>query len=82
MVCDNDVMKMLKKARSGQYHAYLLRLWQEDETKEWRALIEDAHSDARRGFATLEALFEHLRQLTGGEETSGDYPILFKGEGK
>jgi hypothetical protein len=54
---------------------FLLRLWSENGdfpgTAGWRAILEDARSGDRLGFANLEQLFEHLMQLA---ETSGKGP--------
>ncbi len=48
------------------YVSYLLRLWRDGSEKGlWRASVEDPRTGERRGFADLEALFEHLRQSTG-----------------
>ena len=46
------------------YQAYMLRLWQDqDETDPvWRASIESPHTGERQGFASLEALFDFLKQ--------------------
>ena len=72
----------MRKLQSSKYQSYLLRLWTEGNAQEWRAMLEDAHSDTRQGFASLEALFEHLRALTLPRTEAGqDGPsILFKGE--
>lgn len=53
------------------YMSFLLRLWLEDggELKctdrflgEWRASLEDPHTQAMQVFANLEALFDYLLQ--------------------
>ena len=46
------------------YQAYMLRLWQDqDETNPvWRASLESPHTGERQGFASLDALFDYLRQ--------------------
>jgi hypothetical protein len=45
------------------YLSYLLRLWQEDkEGQAWRMSLENAHTDERKGFASLDELFSFLRQ--------------------
>lgn len=75
----------MKKKQSNHYKAYLLRLWREGEDGNWRAILEDAHSEARRGFASLEALFKFLSEATGEASTlsdSQDNPIHLKGERK
>ncbi len=62
------------------YVSYLLRLWRDSrEEGLWRASVEDPRTGERRGFADLEALFEHLRQSTGlAEETATEQGL--KGE--
>ncbi len=70
----------MRKIQSAHYKSYLLRLWREGEDGGWRAILEDAHSDTRRGFASLETLIEHLRELTDAD--AGDQSILVKGEKK
>ena len=49
------------------YLAYMLRLWQDQSEADnvWRASLESPHTGERRGFASLESLFEFLRQSTG-----------------
>jgi hypothetical protein len=62
------------------YQSYLLRLWWVKEGEEgWRASLESAQTGERRGFATVDAMFEYIRsrarvatsqdlQDCGGEE--------------
>lgn len=49
------------------YASYLLRLWREDDEQEssWRASLESTHTGELRVFASLDELFEHLREQTG-----------------
>ncbi len=49
--------------RTG-YFSYLLRIWQirDGETCTWRASLERPGTQERRGFATLEDLFDFLRR--------------------
>ncbi|MFN2200320.1 MAG: hypothetical protein ACK2UO_03900 [Caldilineaceae bacterium] len=49
------------------YMCYLLRMWREDEGEApvWRASLQSHRDTARRGFASLEDLFEFLRRQTG-----------------
>jgi hypothetical protein len=56
----------------ARYHAYLLRLWQtgEDDTAEWRALLEDPHTGERRGFADLDSLFAFLNETCHDTENN------------
>jgi hypothetical protein len=46
-----------------RYFSYLLRLWQtgSDEEQVWRASLESPGSEKRRGFSSLEALFDFLK---------------------
>ena len=63
----------------SDYHSYLLRLWRESSTGQsergtsespdstgwvWRASLESPQADDRKGFASLEDLFDFLRQQT------------------
>ena len=54
---------------TGQQHylAYMLRLWQvsSDGEPTWRASVESPHSGERKGFASLDDLFDFLRRQTG-----------------
>ena len=55
------------------YLSYLLRLWQvnDDEAPHgegevvWRASLESSHTGERKSFASLEDLFDFLREQTG-----------------
>ena len=48
-----------------RYLAYMLRLWQADEDgMAWRASLENAHTGARQGFASLDAMFAFLAEET------------------
>ena len=53
-----------------RYLAYMLRLWQVGSGKEltWRASLESPQTGERRGFATLEALFNFLGEQTSSKE--------------
>ncbi len=48
------------------YLSYLLRLWWEDgcEHGDWRASLQDPHTQEIQVFANLEALFEFLSTET------------------
>ena len=47
------------------YQSYLLRLWRVKEGEEgWRASLESAQTGERKGFATLDALFDYVRSRT------------------
>jgi hypothetical protein len=58
-------------APKPRYVSYLLRLWQVrcGEGAAWLASLENARTGERRGFASLDELFDFLRQRT--ERTSG-----------
>jgi hypothetical protein len=55
------------------YLAYMLRLWRErgEGGTAWRAMLESPHTGERHGFASLEALFEFLKQRAG--QSAGGY---------
>ena len=56
---------MVKKQTS--YLAYLLRLWRVKEEGKtiWRASLQSPQTRERRGFPSLDALFNFLQQQTG-----------------
>ncbi|MBN2005580.1 MAG: hypothetical protein JXA21_19630 [Anaerolineae bacterium] len=56
------------------YEAYLLRLWRvrREGKVAWRASVENAHTGERKGFTTLEALFDFLRRQTGASPDSDE----------
>ena len=58
--------------RPPRYHAYLLRIWQEQvsETAVWRFSLEDPSSGQRVGFADLSALVAFLHQQTSTNQRS------------
>ena len=51
---------------NANYRAYLLRIWQAGEANDagsdavWQASLQDATTNQRMGFASLEALFAFL----------------------
>jgi hypothetical protein len=45
---------------SRRYHAFLLRLWQEEEGAPWRIQIEHPHTREVVGFPSLEKLMQFL----------------------
>ena len=53
---------------SGDYLAYMLRLWRVDTDAGpvWRASLESPHTGEQHRFADLESLFEFLEAKTGG----------------
>ncbi|MGD8465435.1 MAG: hypothetical protein PVI09_16340 [Anaerolineae bacterium] len=49
-----------------RYLAYMLRLWRIGEDRvTWRVSLENAHTGACQGFASLQALFLFLQKETG-----------------
>jgi hypothetical protein len=58
------------------YSAYLLRLWRPADANDLvcRASIEDAHSDERLVFVTLDDLFDYLRTQAGGGQAAASGP--------
>jgi len=67
----------------SDYLSYLLRLWRVDEESSphrgaeqvvWRASLENPHTRQQQGFASLDELFDFLREQIGvasGCATSG-----------
>lgn len=53
------------QALNANYHAYLLRLWRESPTGQWRAWLQDAATGERHGFAGLATLLRFLCAQTG-----------------
>jgi hypothetical protein len=55
----------------GNYQAYMLRLWQDqaEAGSVWRASLESPYNGERIGFASLEALFDFLKQRA--EQSAG-----------
>jgi hypothetical protein len=52
-----------------RYVSYLLRLWKTTSGDKvvWRASLENSQTGERQGFASLDALFDYLRQQTETE---------------
>jgi hypothetical protein len=53
--------------KPGEYMAYMLRIWplRNKSRLLWRATLENAQTGERVGFASLDELFDYLRQQTG-----------------
>jgi hypothetical protein len=51
-----------------RYHAYLLRIWREDEGTPWRLQIEDSRTHETVGFPTLIKLLAYLDDQIAEEE--------------
>ncbi len=62
------------RATHGDYVAFLLRLWREDEDKaHWRASLQNPHSGEQLGFGSVDELFAFLqRQLSLRPRTQAD----------
>ena len=52
---------------SRRYHAFLLRLWQEEEGAPWRIQMEHPHTHEVVGFASLERLMQFLDEKLTSE---------------
>lgn len=61
-----------------QYHAYLLRFWNERDRvagcRRWRFSLEDPHTGERRGFADLAGLIAWLQNETT-DDSAGLLPV-------
>jgi len=52
-------------ASGKDYRSYLLRLWKvSDNHERWQAMLEGVEDGERRGFSTLQALFDYLQGVT------------------
>jgi hypothetical protein len=71
-------MPQLSFLAQRRYRAYLLRCWEvrderTDTSLSWRFSLEDPHTEARKGFANLEALIEFLQiELIEDQNHPGD----------
>jgi hypothetical protein len=67
---------MDSKQRPPQYHAYMLRMWEERSVDHrrralWRFQVEDPHTGRRHGFNDLTALLAYLQGVIGHDEDPG-----------
>ena len=54
------------------YHAFLLRIWQEDGRLPWRVTVENPHTGEKQTFATPELFWAYLQtQLELPKTASG-----------
>jgi hypothetical protein len=65
--------------RPARYHAYLLRCWQErshdpQRPTVWRFSLEDPHTGARSGYATLNAVIAAVQHALSTDEEPGASP--------
>jgi hypothetical protein len=60
----------------SRYHAYLLRLWQVRDSGHviWRASLENAQTNERVGFSTLDALCDYLQRMAPAPDEDGGEP--------
>lgn len=64
-------------AKQPRYLSYLLRMWQTRDGSEqtWRASLESSDTRERRGFASLEDLFDFVQaQTKSQDEKTGTMP--------
>jgi hypothetical protein len=54
----------------SNYHAYLIRLWREDELAAWRGELVSPHTGEQRLFATVEQLLTFLSDQVANEATA------------
>ena len=45
------------------YRSFLLRLWNDSDSKTWRFSIEDPHTGERSGLANLDSVIAFLREV-------------------
>lgn len=61
------------------YHAYLLRIWQENEGERWCFCLKDARSPLDRHFASLEELMIYLNgAMSNASNLSAYKPHVIK----
>ncbi len=51
--------------QSGDYFAFMLRLWRESDERPWRATLQNPHTGEQLNFATFEQLVNFLAEKTG-----------------
>lgn len=51
------------------YHAYLIRLWRDDEQQPWRAELVSPQSGETRRFASPEQLFSYVQEQIETDQT-------------
>jgi hypothetical protein len=62
----NETLEEAARKERPDYLSYLLRLWRASgkEGAAWRASLHCPHTGERLGFASLEELFDFLREQT------------------
>ncbi len=63
---------MDRNSTTSHYHAYLLRIWRDDESTPWRVQLENPHTGTLHGFASLEAMYAFLEKQTTSEKWYGN----------
>lgn len=53
----------------SNYHAYLIRLWRENEQSPWRADLISSQTGKQLTFASLALAHAHLHQLISQDQT-------------
>ena len=62
----------MTKSNSGNYFAYMLRLWRDDEHSPWRVMLENPHTGQSLGFSSMTALYAFLDGQTEQTNKSED----------
>ncbi len=57
-----------KPASTREYHAFLLRVWCEDETSTWRVQVDNPHTSETFFFSSIENLFTFLDVIIAKEK--------------
>jgi hypothetical protein len=60
----------------GEYHAYLVRLWQEHPQAPWRASVQSVETGETMRFADLGQLFAFLQAQAAPKRPAADAPTL------
>ncbi len=55
---------------SSRYCSYLLRMWQVEQSGEWRFSVHNVATGEQHGFSDLESLFTFLQAQTEDGRTS------------
>jgi hypothetical protein len=64
--------KRLMSKNLQHYHAYLLRIWREEEGMPWRATLQNPHTGEQEGFASVEQLIDFIRYKIEEDESSAN----------
>jgi hypothetical protein len=58
----------MPSGQQNNYHAYLLRLWRDDEFSAWRASLQDARAGELISFSSVTQLVAFLEAQTSPDE--------------